>query len=57
MKKIFRVIGYDDDNKAMVPDPRSKSPDKGAKEPPLLKTPFGELVYMRNGSNKDFVSK
>ena len=57
MKKIFRVIGYDDENKAMMPDARSKSPEKGPKEAMPLKTPFGELVYMRNGSNKDFVSK
>lgn len=60
MKKIFRVAGYDEENKQIEPSPtKGKEKDKGNekdKNDPLM-TPFGELVFMRNGTNKDFVSK
>ena len=72
MKKVFKVLGLDDDgNKEAAPTekPSKKDKAKQAEEvkvlpPPAqekdknepLMTAFGELVYMRN-TNKDFVSK
>ena len=68
MKKIFKVLGYDDEGNREPAPPSKKDKHKNddAKNPPAtiqekdknepLMTAFGELVYMRN-SNKDFVSK
>lgn len=72
MKKIFKVIGFDDDgNREPVPPEKTSKKEKAKQAEEAknggsqtqekeknepLMTAFGELVYMRN-SNKDFVSK